>query len=83
MSEDRCECGMRVRCPHVGETVLANRTGVPFQVHRELEDGVCYLTIRHLEDGTEGLPFQCHEPGSEVERGLNQLHMLGDRPEKK
>lgn len=83
MAEDRCECGQRVRCPKNGETVLANRSGTPFQVSREMANGVCYLTVHHLEDGATGMPFSCQEPGAEEERGLSQLHMLGERPERK
>jgi hypothetical protein len=80
MIEDRCECGQRVRCPMADQTVLGNRTGAPFSVHRDVRDGICYLTVCHLEDGTEGLPFRCAQPTVEEERALRQLHMLGSKP---
>lgn len=80
--EDRCECGKRYRCPRDGETVLANRSGVPFYVSRTMEDGECLLTVRQITDGQEGLPVRCSDPGAEEEMALRQLHMLGPKEDK-
>lgn len=77
--EDRCECGQRFRCPRSGETVLANRSGVPFLVTRTMEDGDCLLTVHHLEGGAEGLPMRCSDPSPEDQLALRQMHMLGAR----
>lgn len=59
---------------------MANRSGVPFTVMRQMDEGECFLTIRHINDGEEGLPIRCSDPDAEDEMALRQLHMQGPKP---
>ena len=72
MTDDRCECGRKVRCPAAGELVDANRSGAPFKIMRTIgSDGRCRLSPVH--DGVEGLGILCDG----TDGLLGQLHMCG------